>query len=91
MAAGIAVNALGHSDKRWFETLTEQASKLAHTSNLYHTKPQVDLAKRLVESSFADKVFFCNSGTEANEGAIKFARKWARVKVRYTSPTLPAS
>lgn len=80
MAAGIAVNALGHSDKRWQATLTEQAAKLAHTSNLYHSKAQVDLAKRLVESSFADKAFFCNSGTEANEGAIKFARKWARVK-----------
>ena len=53
MAAGIAVNALGHSDKRWFETLTEQASKLAHTSNLYHTQAQVDLARRLVEHSFA--------------------------------------
>lgn len=79
MTAGIAVNALGHSDPRWLATLTEQAGKLSHTSNLYHTKAQVDLAKRLVENSFADKAFFCNSGTEANEGAIKFARKYARV------------
>mmetsp|Transcript_14950 Transcript_14950/g.32392 ORF Transcript_14950/g.32392 Transcript_14950/m.32392 type:complete len:459 (+) Transcript_14950:142-1518(+) len=80
MAAGIAVNALGHSDARWFQALSEQAQKLAHTSNLYHTVPQVELAKRLVQNSFADKAFFCNSGTEANEGAIKFARKWARVR-----------
>ncbi|GFR42253.1 hypothetical protein Agub_g3148 [Astrephomene gubernaculifera] len=80
MAAGIAVNALGHSDAQWFAALAEQAEKLAHTSNLYHTEPQVELAKRLVENSFADKAFFCNTGTEANEGAIKFARKWARVQ-----------
>lgn len=80
MAAGIAVNALGHSDGRWYKALTEQAAKLSHTSNLYHSIPQVELAKRLVENSFADKAFFCNSGTEANEGAIKFARKYARVQ-----------
>ncbi|GAX77612.1 hypothetical protein CEUSTIGMA_g5056.t1 [Chlamydomonas eustigma] len=80
MTAGIAVNALGHSDKRWLATLVEQAGKLSHTSNLYHTTAQVDLAKRLVDNSFADKAFFCNSGTEANEAAIKFARKYARVK-----------
>ncbi|GIL77713.1 hypothetical protein Vretimale_6691 [Volvox reticuliferus] len=80
MAAGIAVNALGHSDAQWFAALAEQAQQLAHTSNLYHTQPQVELAKRLVENSFADKAFFCNTGTEANEGAIKFARKWARVQ-----------
>lgn len=79
-AAGIAVNALGHSDPRWYAAIVEQAEKLSHTSNLYHTVPQVELAKRLVRSSFADKVFFCNTGTEANEGAMKFARKWARVK-----------
>lgn len=80
MAAGIAVNALGHTDPRWLAALQEQAGLLAHTSNLYHTAPQVELAKRLVESSFADKAFFCNTGTEANEGAIKFARKWARMQ-----------
>lgn len=78
--AGIAVNVLGHTDARWLSALVEQAATLAHTSNLFHTVPQVDLAKRLVENSFADKVFFCNSGTEANEACIKFARKWAKVK-----------
>ncbi|GMH40076.1 hypothetical protein BSKO_07980 [Bryopsis sp. KO-2023] len=78
-SGGIAVNALGHSDPRWVNAVVNQASKLTHTSNLFHTLPAVELAKKLVENSFADKVFFCNSGTEANEAAIKFARKWARV------------
>lgn len=79
-SGGIAVNALGHSDPRWAETVAKQAKKLTHTSNLFHTLPAVDLAKKLVETSFADKVFYCNSGTEANEAAMKFARKWARVQ-----------
>jgi hypothetical protein len=79
-SAGIAVNALGHSDDRWYQALCEQAKQLAHTSNLYHTIPQVQLAERLVLTSFADKVFFCNSGTEANEACIKFARKYARLQ-----------
>ncbi|KAK3274223.1 hypothetical protein CYMTET_17582 [Cymbomonas tetramitiformis] len=79
-AAGIAVNALGHSDAAWVEAVVEAAGKLCHVSNLYHTVPHVGLAKRLVEHSFAQRVFFCNSGTEANEGAIKFARRHARTK-----------
>ena len=76
--AGIAVNALGHSDTEWTETVQAQAGQLTHISNLYHTEAHVQLAKRLVDHSFADKVFFCNSGAEANEAAVKFARKWAR-------------
>jgi predicted acetylornithine/succinylornithine family transaminase len=76
--SGICVTSLGHSDERWAKTVCEQASKLAHVSNLYHTAPHAELAEMLVESSFGDKVYFCNSGTEANEAAIKFARKWAR-------------
>src|SRR5918997_5615769 len=76
--AGIAVNALGHADPGTIAALTEQAPKLIHTSNLYYTAPAVELARLLVESCFADKVFFSNSGTEAVEGAIKFARKVAR-------------
>ncbi|MCI0395476.1 MAG: acetylornithine transaminase [Chloroflexi bacterium] len=76
--AGIAVNALGHADPEWAEVVAEQAGRLTHTSNLYHTAPQIGLARRLVENSFADRVFFCNSGSEANEAALKFARKWAR-------------
>lgn len=79
-AAGIAVNALGHGDSRWLEAVKEQAGLLTHVSNLFHTVPQVKLAKRMVEHSFADRVFYANTGTEANEGAIKFARKYAKVK-----------
>ncbi len=75
-AAGIAVNVLGHSDDGWQAALREQAALLCHASNLYLTVPGATLARTLVESSFADRVFFCNSGTEANEAAIKFARKY---------------
>lgn len=76
--SGIAVTALGHSDPEWVSAVCDQAGKLVHVSNLYHTAPHVLLAQRLVDSSFADKVYFCNSGTEANEAAFKFARKYAR-------------
>lgn len=78
--SGIAVAALGHSDPDVAAAVAAQASTLTHVSNLFHTIPHVGLARRLVENSFADKVFFCNSGAEANEGALKFARKWARTK-----------
>jgi predicted acetylornithine/succinylornithine family transaminase len=77
-AAGIAVNALGHADPGLVAALTAQAGKLWHVSNLYHTAPHARLAQQLCDLSFADRVFFCNSGAEANEGAFKFARKWAR-------------
>ena len=73
--AGIAVCALGHSAPVVTQALREQAETLVHVSNLYYTKPQIDLAKLLVENSFADRVFFCNSGAEANEAAIKLARR----------------
>jgi predicted acetylornithine/succinylornithine family transaminase len=76
-AAGIAVSALGHADEGWVAAVSEQAGKLTHVSNLYHSAPAVELATRLVKHSFADKVFFCNSGSEANETALKFARKYA--------------
>lgn len=78
-AAGIAVNALGHGDPRWVAAVTDQAARLTHTSNLFHTEPQAKLARKLVEKSFADRVFYANTGTEANEAAIKFARKYAKV------------
>ncbi|CAJ1948938.1 unnamed protein product [Sphenostylis stenocarpa] len=78
VSAGIAVNALGHGDADWLKAVVEQAATLSHTSNIFYTIPQVELAKRLVDSSFADRVFFANSGTEANEAAIKFARKHQR-------------
>jgi acetylornithine/N-succinyldiaminopimelate aminotransferase len=75
--SGIAVTALGHSHPRVVEGLKDQAEKIFHTSNLYQIEPQIALAEMLVAHSFAQKVFFCNSGTEANEGAIKLARRYA--------------
>ncbi|MGB5158025.1 aspartate aminotransferase family protein [Desulfobacterium sp. N47] len=74
--AGVAVCSLGHSHPRVVKALCSQADILFHVSNLYYTVPQVELALWLVENSFADKVFFCNSGAEANEAAIKLARKY---------------
>jgi len=76
LVAGIAVNLLGHSHPDVVATVSRQAGQLIHTSNLYFTQPQVELARRLVELSFPSRVFFCNSGAEANETAIKLARKW---------------
>ena len=75
--AGIAVNILGHAHPDIVEAITRQARQLIHTSNLFYTEPQTQLAERLVEHSFADKAFFCNSGTEANEAAIKLARRYS--------------
>ena len=74
--SGIAVNALGHAHPRLVAALTEQAGKLWHTSNLYRVAGQEKLAERLVAATFADRVFFCNSGAEACEGAIKAARRY---------------
>jgi len=77
-AAGIAVNALGYGSPVFANALREALETgLVHTSNLFHTRPAAELAEWLVEHSFADRVFFCNSGAEANEGAFKFARRWA--------------
>jgi predicted acetylornithine/succinylornithine family transaminase len=75
---GIAVNCLGHCHPRVVIAIQKQAQRLMHVSNLFHIEPQIGLARLLVENSFADKVFFCNSGAEAIEGAIKLARKYAR-------------
>ncbi len=78
--AGIAVNSLGYGDKELMEVVAKQMSTgLIHVSGLYHTKALADLAELLCENSFADKAYFCNSGAEANEGALKFARKLAYV------------
>lgn len=77
--SGIAVTALGYNDAGVNNAIAEATqSGVLHTSNLFRTAPGELLAARLVELSFADKVFFCNSGAEANEAAFKFARKWAR-------------
>ncbi len=75
-AAGIAVNALGYNDPGLVKAIQDAAKGLLHTSNLFHSEPQVKLAQALVEKSFADRVFFANTGTEAMEAAIKFARKY---------------
>jgi acetylornithine/N-succinyldiaminopimelate aminotransferase len=75
---GIAVTALGHSHPKVVGTLREQAATLLHVSNLFHIPQQAQLAQLLCEHSFADRVFFSNSGAEANEAAIKLARKWAK-------------
>lgn len=79
--AGIAVCSLGHSHPQVIAAVKEQVDTLTHVSNLYYTEPQTQLAKLLVDHSFADKVFFCNSGAEANEAAIKLARKYAHEKM----------
>jgi acetylornithine/N-succinyldiaminopimelate aminotransferase len=76
LVAGIAVNLLGHSHPDVVAAVTKQSAELIHTSNLYFTQPQVGLAQRLVELAFPSRVFLCNSGAEANEAAIKIARKW---------------
>lgn len=76
-SGGIAVNSLGHCNDDVVETLCDQAHKLWHVSNLLTNEPVISLAKQLVESTFADKAFFCNSGAEANEGAFKLARRYA--------------
>lgn len=77
---GIAVNLLGHGHPDLVQAIQQQAAQLIHVSNLYYTEPQVTLAKILVEHSFADRAFFCNSGAEANEAAIKLARRYAHMK-----------
>ena len=76
LVAGIAVNLLGHAHPDVVAAVARQAATLIHSSNLYYTQPQVELARRLVELSFPSRVFFCNSGAEANEAAIKIAHKW---------------
>lgn len=74
--AGIAVCNLGHAHPRIAQAVSRQAEKLCHVSNLYYTRPQAELAQVLVSKCFADRVFFCNSGAEANEAAIKIVRKY---------------
>lgn len=78
LMGGIATAALGHANPKLRAALEEQASKLWHVSNLYTTEPQIQLAERLTANSFAEAVYFCNSGAEANEAALKLARRHAR-------------
>ena len=79
-SSGIGVNSLGFCDEGWAAAVAKQAATLQHISNLYYTAPMVKVAKTLCERTFADKVFFCNSGAEANEAALKLARKYAHDK-----------
>ena len=76
LASGIGVNIFGYGDEEWTAAVTAQLDTLQHASNLYYTEPCVSLAEALCERSGMEKVFFCNSGAEANECAIKAARKW---------------
>lgn len=76
--AGIAVCNLGHAHPGIAKAVSDQAARLLHVSNLFYTEPQARVAELLVENSFADRVFFCNSGAEANEGALKLARLWGK-------------
>jgi succinylornithine aminotransferase len=80
-AGGIAVNALGHAHPELCQTLQQQSHQLWHLGNGYTNEPVLRLARQLVEATFADKVFFCNSGAEANEAALKLARKYAHDRV----------
>lgn len=77
---GLAVCALGHSSPLVTQVLEDQSKRLVHVSNLYYTRPQTELAQLLVENSFADRIFFANSGAEANEAAIKLARRYSKEK-----------
>ena len=79
-AAGIAVFSLGYNHPEYSKTLKEQIDKLLHTSNLYYNVPMVEAAEKLTKAAGLSKVFFTNSGTEAVEGAIKVARKYAYLK-----------
>ena len=83
-AAGIAVFALGYGNKEYNDALKDQIDKIIHTSNLYYNVPAVEAAKKVVEATGLSKVFFTNSGTEAIEGAIKAARKYAWLKDKST-------
>lgn len=79
LTSGIGVNALGHAHPALVDALQKQVGKLMHTSNLYYTEPMVEAARHLCESTGMDKVFFSNSGAEANEGMIKAARKYSQM------------
>ncbi len=76
--SGIAVTNLGHTNKKVLAALRDQSNEIIHTSNLFNIEPQAKLAQILVENSFADKAFFCNTGTEAVEAALKLSRKWGK-------------
>ena len=78
--AGISTNTFGHADPGLAQAISDQASTLIHCSNIFFSEPQIELAQLLIDNSPMDRVFFANSGAEANEGALKLARKWGRVR-----------
>ena len=80
LSSGIAVNTFGYCDDLWLAAVKKQAASLQHTSNLYYSAPCVELAEMLCKKTGMERVFFSNSGAEANECAIKTARKWAAAK-----------
>lgn len=88
--AGLAVNSLGHCHPAVARAVADQVNTLLHVSNLYHIEPQARLAKALCDHSFADRVFFCNSGAEANEAAIKLARRYGSERARGRNEILTA-
>ena len=81
LTSGIGVNSLGHDNDALTTAVSEQAHKLMHACNLYYTEPMVQAAKKLVDAAGMGKIFFANSGAEANEAALKLARKFAGKKV----------
>ncbi len=87
-SAGLGVNSIGHGNAEWVKAIADQAAKLGHSSNLYYTEPSALLAKRLCELSGLSKVFFANSGAEANEGMIKVARKYSHDKYNSSRSTI---
>lgn len=88
LGSGIAVNIFGIADDEWVSAVTSQLTKLQHTSNYYYTEPQADLAKQICERTNMKKVFFGNSGAEANECAIKTARKYGNKVLGYERPVI---
>ncbi|HAV43670.1 TPA: aspartate aminotransferase family protein [bacterium] len=91
LIAGLAVNSLGYGHPKLIQTINEQAKLLIHTSNLFHIQPQVELAEKLSKLSLGGKVFFCNSGAEANEAAIKLTRRFGSQNGRYEIITMTGS
>ncbi|MFB0900530.1 MAG: acetylornithine/succinylornithine family transaminase [Dehalococcoidia bacterium] len=87
---GIATNLLGHADKGLAKTIGNQAKKLIHVSNIFYSEPQILLGKLLLQSASMDKIWFCNSGAEANEAAIKLARKWGKINKNGASEIIVA-
>ncbi|RQD78235.1 MAG: aminotransferase class III-fold pyridoxal phosphate-dependent enzyme, partial [Halanaerobium sp. MSAO_Bac5] len=88
--SGIGVNSIGYSNQRFKAALKDQIDKIIHCSNFYYIEPQAELQKKLCDNSVFDRVFFANSGSEANEGALKLVRKYFRKKGKKKYETITA-